>query len=154
MRVQLDLVVACPADVAWRVITSSEAAARAYAPLISMVAESPLPERWHDGDEVVVRLLAGGVVPAGRQLIALRTRRRGDTRILEDAGRPLSGPLAIVTGWRHRMAVTPLPGGRTRYRDRLDVSAGVLTPVAWFGLWLVWRARGASIRRLLQNAAR
>lgn len=151
MRIQLEFPVPATPDAAWAVLTSPESVARAYAPAIGMQPETTLPVRWRDGDSVVVRLSALGTVPAGRQLIEIHTRRRGSTRILEDSGRPLSGPLAIVTSWRHRMAVTPLPDGTTLYRDRLDVSAGPATPVVWFGLWLVWRLRGVRIRSLMRG---
>ncbi len=150
MRIQLSFRVGCSADEAWEVLTSPEAVARAYAPVMALRPEHPLPGRWRDGDEVVVGLRAFGLVPVGRQLIAIRTRRSGATRILEDAGRPLSGPLAVVTSWRHRMATTPLPDGTSLYRDRLDVSAGLATPVVWFALWLVWRLRGLRVRGMMR----
>ena len=149
MRVQLSFAVPCDADRAWSIITSPEAAARAYAPLMAMIADTELPEHWRHGDETVVQLRGIGVLPLGRQRIAIRTRRRGATRILEDAGGPLTGPLAIVRSWRHRMAVTPLPSGGTLYRDRLDVTAGIATPLVWFALWIVWQARGIRIRRMM-----
>ena len=152
MRVQLSFPVACDADRAWSIVTSPEAAARAYAPLMAMESATQLPVRWRDGDEVVVRLRGARVIPLGSQRIAIRTRRRGDTRILEDAGRPLTGPLAIIRSWRHRMAVTPLDGGGSLYRDRLDVSAGLATPVVWLALWLVWQARGLRIRAVMDHA--
>ncbi|MGN6274100.1 MAG: hypothetical protein ACTHMQ_13535 [Protaetiibacter sp.] len=151
MRVQLSFTVACDADMAWSIITSPEAAARAYAPLMAMTPEGELPERWRDGDEAIVQLRAAGALSLGRQRIAIRTRRRGATRILEDAGGPLTGPLAIVDSWRHRMAVTPLTSGGTLYRDRLDVTAGLATPLVWFALWMVWQARGLRIRRMMDG---
>jgi hypothetical protein len=80
--------------------------------------------------------------------------RRGDVRILEDTGGPVSGALGVITGWRHRMAVSPLPGGRTFYRDRLDISAGVLTPLVWFVTWLLWQYRAVGIRRVVAARAR
>jgi hypothetical protein len=50
------------------------------------------------------------------------------------------------------MAVTPLDGGGSLYRDRLDVSAGLATPVVWLALWLVWQARGLRIRAMMDHA--
>lgn len=151
MRVQLEFRAPCSPDAAWEVITSPAELANAYAPVLTLRTDDPIPERWRSGDEVVVELRFLGAVPVGRQRIAIRTRRRGGTRILEDAGRPLAGPLALVTSWRHRMAVTPLPDGGALYRDRLDVSAGLLTPVVWFGMWTVWQLRGASLRRTMRS---
>lgn len=152
MRVQLSFTVDCPPDRAWALLRSPDAAALLYAPTLVMTPEAATPVRWRDGDVAIVRLRALGVVPLGRQLIAIRTRRRGATRILEDDGAPLEGALAVITSWRHRMAVTPTAAGGTRYRDRLDVGAGPLTPVVWLAMWGVWQWRGARMRRLLRDA--
>jgi hypothetical protein len=50
--------------------------------------------------------------------------------------------------------VSPLPGGRTFYRDRLDISAGPLTPVVWIGTWLLWQYRAMGIRRVVATRAK
>ena len=151
MRVQLSFRVECPADAAWAVLVSPDELTRAYAPLLQVQPEGPLPDRWRSGHEAVIGMRLLGLVPFGRQRIEVRMRRRGETRILEDTGGPLSGPLAIVTSWRHRMAATPLPDGATLYRDRLDVSAGPLTPAVWLALWAVWQLRGMHLRRTMRS---
>ncbi|TXK19138.1 hypothetical protein [Homoserinibacter sp. GY 40078] len=147
MYVALRIELAADADHVWNMLRSPEAAAEIYAPVMILHPETDPPARWSTGDAVTVRLTSLGI-PVGRQLIDVRLRRRGTTRIFEDVGKPLSGALARVTSWRHRMAVTPLGDGRCIYRDRLDVSAGPLTPLLWIGLWTVWQWRGARIRRL------
>jgi hypothetical protein len=95
-----------------------------------------------------VRALCG-IIDAGTQNIELRFRRRGEVRIFEDHGGPISGPLAIVRRWRHRMAVSagPIPG-TTLLRDRLEFSAGPLTAVIWIGFWLFWQWRARGLLRL------
>ena len=152
MRVQLSFTVDCPPDRAWALLRSPDAAARLYAPMLVMTPVAATPVRWRDGDVAIVRLRALGVVPLGRQLIAIRIRRRGATRILEDDGAPIEGVLAVITSWRHRMAVTPTSDGRIHYRDRLDVGAGPLTPVVWLAMWGVWQWRGVRMRRMLRDA--
>ena len=37
------------------------------------------------------------------------------------------------------------------YRDRLDGSAGLLTPAVWLVLWGVWQLRGAHLRRTMRS---
>ena len=93
------------------------------APLLEVepVGHRRFPPTWTPGDHLV-RLRLFGIVPVGDQNIRLSTSRRGGARILEDAGGPVSGALAVVTSWRHRMAVSPLPDGRTLYRCLLYTS--------------------------------
>jgi hypothetical protein len=101
---------------------------------------------------VCLRLL--GLLAIGDQRIRLTESRRADARILEDSGGPVSGAIGLASTWRHRMAVSPLPGGRTFYRDRLDISAGVLTPLVWFAAWLLWQYRAVGIRRVAAARSR
>ncbi len=70
-------------------------------------------------------------------------------RIFEDHGGPLTGPLSVVSSWRHRMAVSAGPSpGTTLFRDRNEFSAGALTPLVWAGLWLFWQWRARRLTRL------
>lgn len=92
---------------------------------------------------------AFGLLPVGRQSIDISyPHRDDDVRVMRDDGGGLAGPLALVTGWHHAMAVSPAPGGRTLYRDRLLFDAGAVTPLLWPVFWTFWQWRGARIRRL------
>ena len=152
MRVTLRLELDAYPDAVWAILHDPRALAAVVAPLMELepVGHRRFPPTWTPGDHLV-RLRLFGVLPLGDQRIRLSTSRRGDARILEDSGGPVSGVLGLVTGWRHRMAVSPLPGGRTLYRDRLDVSAGVLTPFVWLGLWAIWQYRARGIRRVVDG---
>ncbi len=137
-------------DTVWAQLRSPETMTALYAPALQLrPLGAPLPARWATGSRADVRLLLGGRIPAGHQKIDIRLRRRGTIRILEDTGEPTSGPLTVITHWRHRMAVQPAADGGTIYRDRLDLRAGALTPLLWLGFWAMWRWRGVRIRRLL-----
>ena len=150
MHVILRLHLDAEADTVWRGLRSPEMMTSLYAPAMQMrpVGE-PFPARWATGSSAEVRLLLFGAIPAGHQRVDIRLRQRGDIRILEDRGAPLSGPLAAITSWRHRMAVQPAADGGTIYRDRLDIRAGALTPLLWIAFWGMWRWRGVRMRRLL-----
>lgn len=154
LRLELD----CPPDAAWDAVRSPRVLAEVYGPLVDLVPLDPpvFPEQWGEGGgEVRVALSAIlGLVPLGEQRIRLSFSERGDARVLEDSGAPVSGPLSLVTRWRHRMAVAPAPGGRTLYRDRLDVGAGLATPVVWAALWVLWQWRGVRLRRLARRLPR
>lgn len=150
MRVQLRLEVDCPTDAAWDALRSPASFAEIYAPVIEMVPVDPtiFPERWPEGEARVALSTLMGIIPLGEQKIVISYSERGGAHIIEDSGRPLTGPLSVITRWRHRMAVSALPDGRTLYRDRLDISAGLVTPVLWIGMWIMWQWRAARLRRL------
>jgi hypothetical protein len=146
MRVMLKQVLDCAPDAVWSALRSPAAFQAVAAPLMRFESLAPggFPERW-DGEHLVrVRLF--GLFPVGLQTIgAVPSKRRG-ARILTDDGGPVSGALALVSGWRHMMAVSPTADGRTLYRDRLEFDAGALTLLVWPALWCFWQYRGARIR--------
>jgi hypothetical protein len=150
MRIQLKTVLDCEPDVAWRALRSPAALREIYAPLMVMEPEGTLPTMW-TSTTATVALSVAGLVPAGRQRIDLSfdDHRADGVRILADDGKPLTGPLALLGGWRHRMAVAPAPddAGKTLYRDRLDIT-GAAAPALWFPLWAVWQWRGSRIAEL------
>jgi hypothetical protein len=149
MRVLLRTELDCEPDAALRALRSPRVMRRVAAPLLRVdpVGAEAFPDPWTPGPHLA-RLCALGAIPLGEQTIDIRLLRRGDARLVRDVGRPVSGALALLTRWEHTMAVAPAPGGRTLYRDRLVVSAGMLTPLAWFALWAVWQWRLARMRRL------
>lgn len=151
LRFELD---AYPDEV-WAMLHDPVALGEVVAPLLEVepVGHRRFPPTWSSRDHFV-RLRLLGLLPVGDVRIRLSTSRRGDARILEDSGGPVSGALGLVSSWRHRMAVSPLSGGRTLYRDRLDISAGVLTPVVWIGVWAMWQFRAVGIRRVVAARTR
>lgn len=153
MRILLKFAIDCDADAAWRALHSPRAVAEIYGPFVDMQPLDDLPTSWQSGDEAGVALAFGGILPMGRQLIAVTDRdtedRHGPVRIFRDSGIPLTGPLAALDVWDHQMAVSPLPGDPTRtlWRDRL-VIGGRAAPALWPVLWATWQWRGARIRAL------
>lgn len=155
MRVLLKFDLDADVDTAWDAIRDPRAMAAAAAPLLTITSTAPggFPARWREGDHpVAVRAI--GVLPLGTQVIGIRLPVRGDdVRMLRDVGPTTGGLLSLVTRWEHTLAVSPLPDGRTRYRDRLRFEAGVLTPLLWPVFWAVWQWRGARLQRLVRERA-
>ena len=112
------------------------------------------PTIWTTGEHPV-RLSALGLVPMGDQVIRLTmaTTRKDGVRILRDTGRGVSGPLAAVTLWDHRMAVSPDPAdtGKTLFRDQLIFRTGALTLASWPVFWALWQWRLHQLKRLAPN---
>ncbi len=150
MRILLKLVLDCDPDVAWRAIRDPRVFAAVSAPFTTFSSLEPdgFPESWPAGPHPV-RVRAFGLVPMGDQLIDIAfPQRRDDVRMVLDSGGGISGPLALVTTWKHTMAVSPTRDGRTLYRDRLQFGAGVLTPLLWPVFWAFWQWRAARLRAL------
>lgn len=150
MRIQLKTVLDCEPDVAWRALRSPAALQELYAPFLTMRTDERLPTMWQP-TATTVGLSLAGLVPAGKQRIDLDfiEDRKDGVRILVDEGAPLSGPLALLESWRHRMAVAPAHDdhGKTLYRDRLDIG-GAAAPALWFPLWTVWQWRASRLKEL------
>lgn len=157
----LKLILDCDPDAAWRALQSPTAFREVALPWLDFRPDGtrPFPTVWGDGEHRV-RVRALGAFTVGTQAIRLDTLRpAGDaersTRILRDSGGGTGGVLSALPRLDHRMAIAPDPAGpgpdgrlRTLYRDQLIVRAGVLTPVAWYTLWLFWQWRGHRLRRL------
>ena len=151
-HVQLKFRISASADAAWAALHSPAVLTALYAPVIVV---EPLTHQ-DEGSLLhsAVRLRLFGRITVGTQLIGaydeIREHQGETVRILRDSGIPLTGPLASLDIWDHRMAVSALPDGRALWRDRL-VFAGpgsaLLLPV----LWAAWQWRGWRIRRLARG---
>ena len=150
MHVVLQLDLDATPEQVWEMLNDPLALGKVIAPLLEIepVGHRRFPPTWAGGDHLV-RTRLFGLFPLGDQRVRLTASHWGGARILEDSGGPVSGVLSIVRRWRHRMAVSSLPGGHTLYRDRLDISAGVLTPIVWLGIWMLWQYRAIGIRRVI-----
>lgn len=150
MRILLRLELDCSPDAAWRAIRSPAVFTSVSRPFTAFSSLEPggFPELWPAGDHrVLVRAL--GLVDAGTQNIGISfPQTRPGVRMMQDSGPPLAGALSLITHWRHRLAVSALPDGRTLYRDELRVDAGAATLLVWPVLWAFWQWRGYRMRSL------
>lgn len=145
----LNLVLDCPPDAAWAAIRSPRVLREVSAPFTTFesLETGGFPGAWEAGDHPVL-VKALGLVPIGEQIIGISfPAREDDVRVMRDIGRGVSGPLAVVTSWRHSIAIAPTPDGQTRYRDQLVFTAGPITPLLWVVYWAFWQWRGFQLRR-------
>ncbi|CAD6004877.1 hypothetical protein [Agreia sp. COWG] len=157
MRVLLKFVLDTDPDAAWRAIRSPAVFQEVSSPFLKVrsLEADGFPTMWTPGEHPV-EISGGGLVPLGKQVIDLRFIERPDgVRIVRDSGRGLTGAVSVPTEWDHQMAIAPDPAGtgKTLYRDRLIIGAGLLTPAAWYGMWAFWQWRGARIRQLAKGWA-
>lgn len=157
MRVQLRIRLAAPADTVWDAIRNPVVFRLVSSPLLVIYSCEPsgAPKQWLGDGPHLVEIRALNLWRLGTQTIDISFTEIPDgTRIMIDDGNPQTGSLAMIRGWRHRMAVTALPDGTTLYRDRLDFDAGLLTPLVWLSLWSFWQWRAFRLRQLAQRQFR
>ena len=125
-RVELTTYLECSPDRAWEYLQTSKLLDHITAPLVRFVpVEGSFPERWTAGD-YRSGMLAFGFIPIGEQTIGIEyPRSEGERRILRDNGHG-----SLIKRWDHFIFIEP-EGEGTRYTDRVDIEAGILTlPVA------------------------
>jgi hypothetical protein len=152
MRVTLRLELDCSPDDAWDALHAPAAMQYVMRPLLTfrMADGSRVPDRWEEGRGYVLRMKLFGLIPAGDERVEVTSETRGDARVLIDDGGPVSGALGVVSDWRHRMGVSPAAGGRTLYRDRLDVKGASVVAI-WPVYWIVWQWRASRLKRLARG---
>ncbi len=164
MHVQLKLILAAPPEAVADALASPAVMVAVTRPALVYRSDerAGFPPRWTEApSRVSARIL--GLVPLGRTHVDLRwydikvppvddSPEGGIARVQEDTGRGIDGMFSLLR-IRHRMAVSPAPRsaglvGGTLLRDRFEFDAGLLTPLLWPGLWLVWQWRASRMRRL------
>ncbi len=151
MTVELTTLLDAPAERVWAEVNRPALLQHVARPLVAFRPLDPprFPERWDERPyRVGVRLF--GVLPLGWQVVGIR--RPPDTglaRHLRDDGHS-----ALVRRWDHLITVEPAGPGRTRYTDRVEVEAGVLTPVVWAFAALFYRHRQRRWRDLAARGFR
>ena len=139
----------CSVGAAWAALRSPKVFRAVTTPFLTFSSLDPegFPDSWDAGDHHV-KVRGFGVIPLGEQVISISYPDRGtDVRIVQDTGGGVEGAVALVTYWHHRMAVSPLPNGKTLFRDKLVFDVGPITLLTWPFVWLFWQWRGYGIRR-------
>lgn len=156
VRITVAAALDCSADAAWRAAHSPAAAAQLYRPLLRMRPRGGerFPAVFVTGSRVDVALRFFGVLPAGTQrivIVDLDTQEAGSqARTMRDAGRPLSGPLALIGSWNHEITIVPAGPGTAMWRDELTIG-GWFAPLAAVALWPMWRWRVQKLRKLARG---
>jgi hypothetical protein len=138
-----------PVERAWEALRRPRLLQHVASPVLAFAPIQPpeWPEVWTEG-AYLVELRLFGRLPLGRQWIVISFPEvslgdPGLTFRVRDAGRG-----QIARRWDHLVTITALPEGRTRYEDRVDIDAGILTPLVWLFAHLFYRYRQARWRRL------
>jgi len=124
--VNLSTTLACTPEEAWERVQTSALLMRIAAPLIRFIPQGglPFPAIWAPG-EYRAWMWLFGIIPVGWQAVVISHPAPDDnTRFIRDNG---YGP--HIKQWDHWIAIAPGDGGTTHYTDRIDIDAGLLTPL-------------------------
>jgi hypothetical protein len=131
------------ASVVWAALKRKATFLHVTRGMLGFVGSGGWPDEFEEGQRESTRMLFFGLIPAP-WMHELRIVR------VDDGAREMrsnegSGPVRV---WNHTLLVEPLPGGRSRYTDEIEIKAGPLTPVVWAFARLFYRYRQARWRGL------
>ena len=121
---------AAPADRVWAAVKTPSAFRTVTRGLLTMPAIRGRNDVWQEGETVVGWVFLFGVVPFSRHHLCVAR--------IDDSERTLSSREhgGLLKKWNHDIVVTSIDAQRCSYRDRIDVDAGVFTPVV--GMYARW----------------
>ena len=153
VKISTSTILECSIDSAWDALHTPDVFKTVSSPFtIFRTAQADLPERFTPGEHYTVSVWAGGVLPLGAQTIHLSDHVDDWTeRGVTDTGAGQSGALGLLRDWNHRMSLRARPDGRTDFHDTLSVKAGVLTPLLWLGLRVMWSWRAMRLRQVTRH---
>ena len=125
MRVELTTQIPRDPEWVWATVKRSDTLEFIAKPLVVFRPDAgSFPEVWTEGDYRASMWLFG-VLPIGKQTIGIRYPEGDEGRVLRDDGHG-----TMISVWDHWIFVEPSSDaeGASRYTDRVDVKAGVLTP--------------------------
>lgn len=151
MRVEIDTIIPAPAETIWHHLGRPALLVHVAAPILRFRPIDPpeWPERWAEGDySAAMRFL--GILPLGRQTVGLRRgAETGWPRTVRDDGHG-----TLVKRWDHLITIAPDGPSQTRYRDTVDIEAGLMTPFIWLFAQFFYRHRQRRWRALAATGFR
>ena len=123
-RIEVTSQFALPPDKVWEQVQRPAVLLHIARPILSFISrDGGWPEKW-EHREYVAGLRAFGFLPVGEQVIGIEFQGEETTGYrLRDNGRG-----GLISKWDHMMMIDP-EGDGTRYTDRVDIEAGLLTPL-------------------------
>lgn len=127
MRVFLESVLPCDADLAWAEVQKSALLLEVASPMVSIrpVPGEALPERWSASSTVRCRSYLFGFIPLGTRTLVFE---RIDPQLREIQTRERD---PLIRRWDHCIRLEPLGAAQCKYSDNIEIEAGLLTPAVW-----------------------
>jgi hypothetical protein len=150
MKVSLSTRIAMSPDEVWQKVQTPELLMHIAAPLVRFELLEPADAtNFSASDRFLVRLTLFGFLPFGAQWIV------PSVHVDDAAPWPKrlrdNGHSALIETWDHWITVEPDGEGGTRYRDEVEVKAGLLTPFIWAFAQIFYRHRQRRWRALARG---
>jgi len=148
MQIKLETDLACSAARAWQEVNTTRLLRHVARPLLTFEPIDPpqWPAQWQD-ERYLVRLRLMGLLPLGKQWVVI-TRWVSQQPRYEVRD---NGYGALARRWDHHVSIWPLSESSARYVDRVEIEAGLLTPVVWLFAALFYRHRQRRWRALARS---
>ena len=130
MKVLRSTIIDLPPETVWTEVQTARLLKHIAWPLVRFApAGEEKFEEFEAGGRYRVKLRLFGILPFGTQWIVTSVHE-------PDVGRwPKqlrdNGHSALIEKWDHWIIIAPDEEGGTRYRDEVDISAGLMTPFVW-----------------------
>lgn len=109
------------------------------APLLQfrLVEPAHWPEQWADGGQYRVHVWQFGIIPLGWQIIRTQiVSAQADRFVFRDRGQGM-----LAKTWDHTITLIKVSDTTTQYSDKIEIKAGLLTPivVGFAAIFYRWR---------------
>jgi len=120
-------------------------------PLLSFNPTDPkeFPQKWVNG-EYSVQIKLFGVIPLGNQMIRIELIEKGKDQeyIIRD-----NGSSKLIPKWDHWIFISKTNDPNIiRYLDRVEIKAGLMTPIIWLFAHIFYRWRQYRWKKLVQTS--
>ena len=136
MLLQISTTLPCSVEEAVKQVKTPQLLRFVANPLVQFTPVDPpaFPATWSAGT-YWVQLKLFGLVPFGRQAVVISFPVVKNSFALRD-----NGHSALIASWDHLITIAPSEHG-SYYEDRVNLSAGALTPFVWVFAWIFYRHR-------------
>jgi len=139
--VDLETVLSAPAPSVWRAVKTPGAFRTVTRGVLTMPVIKHRDDEWREGETVSGWVFLFGAIPFSRHTLHFSAIDNGAMTL---SSRESGG---LLRRWNHDIIVTATGDSRCNYRDRIDIDAGVFTPlVVLYARWFYrtrqrrWRA--------------
>ena len=118
------------ADAVWAAVKTPPAFRTVTRRLLAMPVIRGRQDQWCEGETVVGWVFLFGFLPFSRHHLNIAT--------IDDATRTLRSREfgGLIRVWNHDIEVVPIDAATCRYRDRIEIEAGFITPlIALYARW-------------------
>lgn len=111
------------ADAVWAAVKAPSAFRRVTRGLLTMPTIKTRNDSWQVGETVKGWVFLFGIIPFSRHQLYVASINE-DTRTLRSQEKG-----GLIRKWNHDIVVTPVNESQCKYLDRIEISAGLLTPL-------------------------